>query len=416
MEEEPTLGPAFRQIFVHLRRREELRKLLVNHDDPKGGSYPEQTDEVIEDLVQKLGTEEVNLLSSLTSLANVTESTLRAKGASLNATHLIHSFKPFEFACSVVRAGANTSARYHAILCEINENKRKDPIAEVLFAHVHDGQAVSQFGLALDLLQYWELTLRNQTELQCEEFCNGVRKSLWNRIKTSHNSDKIVKLIPGIEQSISPRVSVEAIVKDVSDRLSRVILRLEQMDSLQAEFRSHSSNDFSIKLKRQRLLYEDELATVLSELVHLSDNLEKWLVANNRDRKDLRVVEQLNCYRAASCFVNTRKHGVRGRGKTSAVGEYEVVAKDENKKIVFVDLMINYKGEGWQATRLIDDLLQAWELFIRYYTSIDISVFRRDIGIRFASREKLSIYTSDLGESITNNMVQRSTERMHYDI
>ncbi len=82
----------------------------------------------------------------------------------------------------------------------------------------------------------------------------------------------------------------------------------------------------------------------------------------------------------------------------------------------FVDLIINYKGEAWQATKLIDDLLHAWELFIRYYTLIDMSDFRRAIGNRFASRETLATYTWNLDESVTTDMVRRSTERMQYDI
>ncbi len=310
MDDEPTLGPTFREIFVHLRRREELRKLLGGHDDPNGTSLSEQTHEIVEELIRKLGAEEVDLLRSLTCLTDVTESTLLAAGASSEVIRVIRSFKPFKFACSVVDAGADTSNRYRVVLSETDENKRSGPISEVLFVRVHEGLAVPQFGLALDLLQYWELALRHQTEIQCEEFCRGVRESLLQRIKMSHTRDAIVNMIPGVKQSMSSRASVEVLVKDVSDRLTRVTLYLDQLDALQAEFRKYSTDDFACKLKRHRLLYGDELAAVLSELVHLSDNLKKWLVANGCDTKDLLVVEDLTCYRAAACFVNTRKHGM----------------------------------------------------------------------------------------------------------
>jgi hypothetical protein len=405
VKEDRALTPVFLQIFDLLNRREDVRKWIST----LGGPPADES----KDVIDELRCVEVALLGAIVSLADTVEPLLAATGAPTSPTTLARHSKPFTFACRFIESPKDSPEERLAILRKCNADGTHGSVAEVLFAKQFDGQTIHQYGLALDLLQYWELLLRNESAIPCDEFCRGVRQALCRRVTTLLRYDTLLRM-PANATAAPPKPLHEAMAGEITARLERVSVRLDQIDSLQNNFRSLPETNFP-RLKRQRLLFGDELAAVLSELVHLSDNTRKLMIACDENPQQLKFLEDLHCYRVAACFVNTRKHGIRGRNKTSAVADYEFVVRGEGK-VIFVDWVINYKGAAWQATLLIEDLLQLWEIFLRYYTTIEFPDFRKHIGSKFASNESLSTYACKLGETIDQDLERKSSERMHYNI
>ncbi|WP_417380623.1 hypothetical protein [Gimesia sp.] len=406
MEEDPTLTPVFLEIFDLLNSRKDTLKWIGSLGAPEDES---------EHVIDKLDRAEVALLRSIVSLADAVESVFAAKGAPTSSTNLVRNCKPFLIACQFIESATDASKEIHVILRNLDADRKEGSIAEVIFAKQYNEQRIPQFGLALDLLQYWELLLRNESDIACDEFCRGVRQILSRRITTLLQYDSLLCKIPKNVTASPQSPLFDVLAKDITDRLERISIRLDQVDSLQNFFRSKPKTDFPRILKHKRILLSDELTVVLSELYHLSDNVRKFLKANNEDLQQLKFFEDLPCFHAAGCFVNTHKHGIRGRNKTSAFADYEIVIENEGK-LQFVDLIINYKGNAWQACLLIEDLLQVWEIFIRYYTTIEFPDFRERIGSKFASKASLSTYTCELGESIGQDLERKSTERKQYNI
>lgn len=413
MNAESTLAVEFQRIFAHFRHQNEIKQSLKKVSSQSRTALAKKEKRLVDELRE----EEIEFLNSIIRMADVAEAHFTSAGMSIKPVKMIRAFRPFQIARSIVAEGSKKPAKYQAYLREIVSDEQQGAIADVISAEIYEGRIISHPSLALDLLQYWELVLRHQTKIQDKEFCPALKKALAIRIEIVMNHISILQRLPDTEQSglTSSSPSIEAVEKDISDRLDRILLHLQQIDILKTTFYGRLEDDFLHPLRRQRDLFSEEISIVLHELVHLSDNIQKWLISNRLDTQELNAIHNFTFYHAASCFVNTRKHGVRGRNKESALADYEIVFKDGDK-VIDTDLIINYKGEDWQATTLIDDLLQAWELFIRYYTSIDLSEFHHEISKRFASRKMLSTYSAEVGEKCANDLVEKYTERQRYNI
>jgi hypothetical protein len=207
----------------------------------------------------------------------------------------------------------------------------------------------------------------------------------------------------------------EVLESEVVFRLKRVMRRIDQMDKLKKTLRSRSEAHIQKDSQGIRELIFDELDHVLSDLVHLTDNVSKWFRATNQTPDSLSVVEDLTCYRVAACYVNTCKHGSRGKNKASAnvVGQLCMSVED---KVVAVDLLINFKGEAWTASLLIDELLLIWELFLRSHTDLDISHFRRSVAARIATREDNTRYEVTFEEPFDSDLKEKWNERLKYEV
>ena len=171
-------------------------------------------------------------------------------------------------------------------------------------------------------------------------------------------------------------------------------------------------------------LYFDDATFLLSELVHLVDNVGKWLLADRKTKQELSVIEDLKPFRVASCYVNTQKHGVRGRNKATAVEDIVVhflapsgrASAKEDFRIVDAVTLINYEGDAWQATSLADDLCQLWELFLRNHTSVNTREFRVELAKLLLKRKELSVYSTRLPDGIKPYLQEWADDRKHLDV
>ncbi len=388
--EDPLLKPLFLKIFEGFRQREEARVALGSHSTAEYRPGAEGAPEV-ESLVNKVSSAELELLRDLVGLFAQVETALRDSGEGPGKLAVVTHFKPYQIAFLLI--GEATFVRRYALVSRSPENGDPEFIHDVIFTTETDRRSWRQIDLVYDLLQYWELFLRHQTPLRCTAFCNGCRRYLLPRVSTSIFRDAISKLCPATSNVTSKSDATRVALRmDIERRLDKIARRLTEQESKKKaiqEFTAGNMNPSSpmhTDLNRARLLYSDELSLILSELVHLHDNVAKLLKANRVSKHQLDIVEKMNPYRVASCFVNTEKHGIRGKTKTAAFDLFSEFlhqrdgVPSEMDQIVDLIPIINYDGQAWQAPDLIEDLLQLWELFLRNHTDVDTSRVSDRIG------------------------------------
>jgi hypothetical protein len=217
--------------------------------------------------------------------------------------------------------------------------------------------------------------------------------------------------------------------RDIRCRLKRITARIQEHEAQRAGFAAFTGRDTlpsapaNKDLRRLEDLYVDNMTFLLSELVHLRDNVGKWIKASHGTQEELPVVEDLKPFRVASCYVNTHKHGVRGRNKASAVEDVAAriyaeadgqVSRDSH--IVDVVPMIDYEGEVWQKWTLVDDLMQLWELFLRNHTDVDTTEFRVELRRSLLCRQQLSEYSFRVPTGIISHLKGLADDRKHLDV
>jgi hypothetical protein len=430
--ENPVIAPRLHEIFDALRRRGEVRRRLEHYSAsdyrPNSGAVGAEIASVIGDLASQ----ERCMLRGLVDLKDDVERAIQLSGTLSNATNLMRAFRAFEISKIILNPEGRLLDHHYAVISRRSDTGIADPITEIIGTVTIDGRRWRQFEVALDLLQYWELLLRNQTDLKCSEFSEATRKVLLGRVTRTVFGDGIFRRLDAQLGSPTPSSNMKAapiVQADIARRLDGVSLHLAEVEIRRNELKNFSARDLDCSssshqsLKRAERLYHDELTHLLSELVHLCDNLKKWLKVNRRSRHALCIVENMRAYRVASCYVNTSKHGVRGRNKTSALADIaptvlvgDAKAQTANDQILDSMLTINYEGEPWAASELVDDLVQLWELFLRNHTTVDTSNFRVEIGKRLLAQQKLSTYTLPLPEETKAYLKSLSDERRTLDI
>ena len=162
---------------------------------------------------------------------------------------------------------------------------------------------------------------------------------------------------------------------------------------------------------------------LLSELYHLDDNIKKYFKYHQLSETELNVIEQFIPYRIGANFVNTHKHGTRGRSKQSAkIDLYALIQEQKGKKpgpsdkIVGVRSLINVEGALHQSIDIIECLIRIWEMFLRYHTEIDVEPFSLRIGAVFALRSGQSVYSGKVGEQYIAYAKTKDEERKHANI
>lgn len=414
-KEDSVLASAFLDIFDGLRSCESTHQKFGIQVSASAASPSSNDSLIIKSILAELELTERNLLKLLISLGDVVESVERRLGKPSDAARLLRLSKPFQVATAIVAEGAESKCLVQIMLSpeRVESDQNSTHYARSFF--IHESRVFSHFEVALDLLQYWEFLLKYQSKLQCTEFCNGVHHSLKGRIQYSLNLEPLRTAIPLPTIPRTKSRTSEVLESEIVFRLKRVMRRIDEMDKLKKTLRSRAEANVQKDSRGIRELICDELDHVLSDLVHLTDNVSKWLRATHQNPDSLSMVEEVNCYRVAACYVNTCKHGSRGKNKASANAEYQLCLCTEDK-VVAVDLLINFKGEAWTASLLIEELLLIWELFLRTHTDLDISHFRRSVAVRIATREDNASYEVKFEEPFDSDLKEKWSERLKYEV
>ncbi|WP_145093337.1 hypothetical protein [Anatilimnocola aggregata] len=199
--------------------------------------------------------------------------------------------------------------------------------------------------------------------------------------------------------------------------------RLREYDEKRTALTEFTPSDLDLKSPKHAGFmlasanYSDHLTSVLSELVHLNDNVSKWLQSVRQSKHQTNVIEKMKPKAIAGCFVNTAKHGLRSDSKNAVIdfkalifGE-ETVAGQTSDKILDETAIINFDGKGFDAATIIDDLLQLWDLFLRYHTDVDSTKLQEVLAVRFHQRIGTKRYSLVLGPGFAKRLEELNDER-----
>lgn len=217
----------------------------------------------------------------------------------------------------------------------------------------------------------------------------------------------------------------DLIVKEITDRLSEIALHFEERLKARNELRRFCGRDTApgacphLRRVIQRIFVEELGA--LYGLVHLKDNVTKFLNITGRSVSDLGVIEGLRLFRVAANFVNTHKHGARGKNAKSANADY-VVHFFERKggdaslddPLIDVAHIINFEGELESAIDMALELLKLWEAFLRSKLQIDTSELCQRMNLLI--EPNTSVYSTPWPDGIKKDARSLANERKSFPI
>lgn len=151
-------------------------------------------------------------------------------------------------------------------------------------------------------------------------------------------------------------------------------------------------------------------------------SVRKWLAKQDRGA-EIALIERLMAFRIGSNLANVLKHGIRGRNHDCAVIDHDVIGFEQTGKVsapgdpaISVTQIVNYKGDLFQLSTLIEDIMFMWVLFLRYHTVLNLQDFYvRLVGI-FISRSKMIIYSAPAPIGLKERGKREAERRKQLDI
>jgi hypothetical protein len=175
---------------------------------------------------------------------------------------------------------------------------------------------------------------------------------------------------------------IELVLQDIKQRFDKIIFHIEERDKICPQFSSYTSDDHKpdsskrSDLEKLILKTTSEEISALYELVHLMDNIKKLFKLLGKSEKNISVIEKNKSYRMAANFVNTHKHGVRGRNQKSAyIAFYVEFFRASTNQYINAHPVINLDGNLKKAGELIRELIKVWLSFLKKYTDINLASF-----------------------------------------
>lgn len=408
----------------HLRQREQNRLKLASysHVDYKPGAAGAEIEQVL-DAVYK---EENLALAELVFLRDDVAAYCCATGRGDNDLWAVDEFRAFQSAKTIVSGCPNSKHYYTIVSGTGGEPAGQDSIHDVRFFIELGTSSYQVLELVHDLLQFWEIFLRHHTDFDLEEFSRDVRAWLLGRITDTVFYQACKRQPEPVSEPAPASASVEVLQAEIIRRLENVVFYLEERESLRPGLAKYTARAFfdpsNVNAKRDRTRIRNVETSLLHELVHLADSVRKWLDKQGRSL-ELTVVERFRPYRIGANLVNVLKHGVRGRNQDCAVIELDALYFSQSGKKATLDdsvidniPLVNYSGDLFSLTEMIEDILQLWELFLRHHSPLSLTDFQVRFGRILLSRKGMRTYSAPLPAGLEVWAQQEADRRKQLDL
>jgi hypothetical protein len=223
--------------------------------------------------------------------------------------------------------------------------------------------------------------------------------------------------------------ALKEITSEIHSRLDNIALHVESRHRYRQEFESYIGADCdpssasNTPLNRVSKRVENEDIRALYELVHLQDNVKKYLSITGTDPSEVDFVDKFRGFRVAANFVNTHKHGIRGRNAKAAKIDYHWIVFAQNGAEPTINdrirdsiAMINFEGQLHGIHQLVMDVIAIWRLFFKYHTKLEIEAFDKRIDEHLATLSKLSRYSAKIPQGVLDDAKRVSLGRKALNI
>ncbi len=427
------------QIAQFYERRDNLYKKLQSYSQSDATTKGPKNIEVSA-LINLIRKTEQKILCEYDHIKNDVAAYYLALGLNNKELSMIDAFRPHQIAASYARliSGQKTNDiaddKIYSLIyrTELDSNFEPDPrINNYLWFCVYKGKTHPAHNLILDLMLFWDIFIRNHTEIDINRFTEKI-----NDIRSrneNHNCYVPSAIVKSLEQSQGQRIvktkALSYIEKDILNRLDNISVHYEERDKLNIELSKFTSADIADRatkkndLERTLKRIKNEDTYTLYELVHLKDNVDKYFATLKINADEINVIDGFRPFRVAANFVNTHKHGVRGKNAKTAQIDYTlfIIAKMGEKQapndpIAGVIPVINFDGDLHFSKDCIKDLILVWTLLLANHTDINIESFNKSIETTKSRNKATSTYTIPIHEGWIKDAKLMSLERKQLNI
>ncbi len=223
--------------------------------------------------------------------------------------------------------------------------------------------------------------------------------------------------------------AMETVQKEILDRLNKIAFHFEERDDLCAQLPNFHQADLMENTPRKdefeklNIKIHNAELSILYEIVHLKDNVDTYLKISGKSSKEIDVIDQFKPYRIAANFINTHKHGIRGKNAKSAKLDYTVFIYKQllekpqpDDNIIGIINVLNYDGDVFTTIDLIIDLTRAWDMFLRYHTNIDTESYWEKICKVRARNNGKAVYSAPIPKGVLEDAKRQAQQRKVLDI
>ncbi len=325
---------------------------------------------------------------------------------------------------SFVELGCKT---YTMLIQQPNEKMKAGEVSGLV-----DARRVVQLGddvydvvaMIQALIRMWSLVLESNLNCEKHAFVSRSRSVDVDMWVNGGFLEATAKLLPPTKSSkpvlvVSPELAV--IKQDIQNRLKRIVLQYGERYDSRGILRKLCGRDTQERKKAyERVILKMQVAedSLLHELYHLGDNVKKYLAKCNRTA-DFRIVESFEPYRWCGNYVNSLKHGSRGKNRPSAMPGYQFIIYDRigpkptiDDKIVECLFLINIDGRLECGMEIAHRLIDMWFLFLRYHSDIDLAnITARINGIRATEFVGKALYSAKIPDGVLDDAKKQAQER-----
>ncbi len=348
---------------------------------------------------------------------------------------MIAGFKPYKIIMEATKTKENRELADNKKFCTIvfNEDVDKNIVGYISLNHYLDREFAS-IDVINDIISIWMLFLQKNTDVNIDSFKEQI---IISRGKRSLYSGSLpYGVISFVRETIQPKKpdsevkkkEKEVIKRNMVDRFMNIKFRYEELEASNTKLSQFTISDTKIEstnyeqlesLKKRIILQEQDL---LSELVHLLDNIKKYFKVYSLSFTELDVIGKFNPFSIASNYVNSIKHGIEGKRKTSELKyiSYVFLQKGESQSrndniVKSISIINDCFGGLVQSDELVEALIVIWRLFLRNHTDLNPETFERILKM-ISRRNTKAVYTWNIPVSMIDDAKSSTKDRKSLDI
>lgn len=430
----------FNTILEGYKKRSTLRDSLQTCDKEDYGKDSEKG-RLLTSILTQMEAVELKTLANIVKLPMMFELLCKKQSVAANRLDTIRFFKPHKAferilgKCeappqSFFKLGCKT---YNMLIQPADkqgvDSEKPSGLVDVRHLIQLDGNVYDVVAMIQALIRMWSLVL--ESNLDCEKHTfvgqsRSVEADMWvngdffeaaTKKFTPKNTNKQ-------SQIVSPELTV--IKVDIQNRLKRIDLHYGERYNSRDAIRKLCGSDVRERTeKHQRIIFKMQVAedNLLHELYHLGYNAKKYLAKCNRI-DDFKVVESFEPYRWCGNYVNSLKHGSRGKNRPSAMPGYQIEIYDQKGPKPTVEdgildclFMINFDGRLEAGMEMAHRLIDMWFLFLKYHSDIELaSITERVNSIRRNEFMGKSLYSAKIPDGVLDDARRQAQERRRLNL
>jgi len=422
-------------ILESYKQRSTLRDSLQTCDK---GDYGKDSKKgrLLTSILTQMEAVELKILTSIAKLPMLFEPLCKKQGIAKNRLDVIRFFRPHQAIERILSNYEVPPQSFFKLGCKTYnmliqpadkqdaDSEKSSGLVDVRHLIQLDGNVYDVVAMIQALIRMWSLMFESNLDCEKHTFLSQSRSVEFDMWVHGGFFEATTRLLPQAKINKPAPIAVPelTVIKgDIQNRLKRVDLHYDERYNFRDSIRKLSGRDAQERTEAyHRVILKMQVAeeNLLHELYHLGDNAKKYLAKCNRI-DDFKVVESFEPYRWCGNYVNSLKHGSRGKNRPIAMLGYQIEIYDQKGPkrtvedgIVDCSFMINIDGRLEAGMEIAHQLIDMWLLFLKYHSDIELaSVTERVNSIRRKEFLGKATYTAKIPDGVLDDAQRQAQER-----